>query len=629
MANRKYIIKKGSSIDTKVIANVLHSEPYEDPIYKSIGRRFQSDYNSEENKGAVLGSHPELEEYRKYTIENNTENDFSNDIENYIENHLPNRESKISVISEFLNFIEYVHNMDKFDLKYYIHLQQYIKHLLSMNLLHKDNAEEYSDFLKSFDLKVKQKSISISESASKAIIYANYEHQNWRLSTNNLAINAIHEMDGYIGFSSKSKIVLRFSKNGKFKELNYKQAAKLISIKVGFDVKIIENRRDKIIDFILNEDGTMEPLINASPVEISIYDLIILEGEKFRPFIIKEFYEDEGEWFRNIFVPTKYMKLGAGVYKEPTAIFSLIYNLVNYDEYRFRYVMNWLANFFQTLKKSQVALVLLGKQGAGKGIFFNHIIAALFDSRYCTEINDSTLGSRYRAETIANRLFYNIDESINTRSSVIKNFIKALITNDTIIQETKGDNIKDGIEISGQLLITSNHPNPVEIEQNDRRFSVFTTGGNIARKNFLGYGDHDTLIDNIKDELEDFAIYLKSYSVDKELADRALNTPEKSSIINACSDNFQIFTDAIENMNIKAFQDLEEIDAVLYYTLMIDFTHNRVDRASLPKIFKALYSGQKNNLSRNELHAKLRLAKPHIFSDDNIFPSSGKKYFRL
>lgn len=630
MTNRKYIVTKGSGITTKTISNVLHSEPYEDPIYKTIGRRFQSGYNNVENQGAVLNSHPELEEYQKYTIENKAaETDYLNDIKYYIENHLQNRELKMNIIPEFLKFIEHLNNMNKLDLDYHIHLRQYTKSLVSANLLHKENAEEYFDFLQEFDFKIKQQSISLSISASKAIIYADYEHQNWRLISSNLAINSIHEMGGYIGFNSKSKIVLRFSKNGKLKELSYKQAEKLINIKVGFDVRITENRRDKITDFILNEDGTMEPLIKVSPVEISIYDLIILEGKKFRPFIIKEFYEEEGEWFKNIFVPTKYMKLEAGEYNEPIAIFSLIYNLVDYDEFRFRYVMNWLASFFQTLKKSQVALVLLGKQGAGKGILFNQILAQLFGMEYCTEINDSTLGSRYRAETIANRLFYNIDESINIKSSVIKNFIKALITNPTIIQETKGDNIKDGIELSGQVLITSNHPNPVEIEQNDRRFSVFTTGGNISRKGFLGYGDYDTLITNIENELVDFAIYLKSYHVDKELANEALDTPEKSSIINACSDKFQVFADAIENMYIKAFEDLEDINNILYYTLIIDFSHNRVNRANLYKIYKALYTGQKNSLSRNELLAKLSLAKPHIFNDDNLYPSDGKKYFHL
>lgn len=629
MTKRKYKVPKGSTISTKVISTVLRSGAYEDPLYRNVGRRFQSDYNSEETRGASLDFHPSLDEYKKYTIESKTEDQYIKDIENYMENHIPNRDSNVSVISEFRQFIEHLSNKDKFDLNYNVHLQQYIKNQFSLDLLHKKNAQEYSNFLNSFDFKVKQKSTSLSLIATKAISYANYEHQNWRLIINNRAINAIHEMGGHISFSSNSKIVLRFSKNGKTKELNYKQAGKLISIKVGFDVKITEKRRDKITDFILNEDGTMEPLMKASPVEISIYDLMILEGKKFRPFILKEFFEEEGEWFQNIFVPTKYLKLEAGEYNEPTAIFSLIYNLVDYDEFRFRYIMNWLASFFQTLKKSQVALVLLGKQGAGKGILFTRILAPLFGTEYCTEINDSTLGSRYRAETIANRLFYNIDESVNIRSSVIKNFIKALITNPTIIQETKGDNIKDGIEISGQTLITSNDPNPVEIEQNDRRFSVFTTGGNISRKSFLGYGDYDTLIASIEDELVDFAIYLKSYHVDKGLANEALDTPEKASIINACSDNFQVYADAIENMDLSIFQDLEDINNPFYYTLMIDFYNNRVDKASLYKIYKALYSGQKNSLSRNELLAKLRLAKPHIFNDDNVFPSNGKKYFRL
>jgi hypothetical protein len=61
---------------------------------------------------------------------------------------------------------------------------------------------------------------------------------------------------------------------------------------------------------------------------------------------------------------------------ENSAIGKLILHLVNYDRQRLYWVINWLAYFFQRLKKSQVALVLLGEQGAGKGIFFKALIAA-------------------------------------------------------------------------------------------------------------------------------------------------------------------------------------------------------------------------------------------------------------
>lgn len=625
MAKNNYRTTAAGYIDTTPTSqNFQEEETYHEPSFYNVGTRFQSsDRNTLE---AILDSHPTLEEYKNYTLDNKG---YLNDIDNYIDNHLENRQLNIGSNIELINYIEYLHNMDKFDYQYYLYFLRYVKDLVSRKLLHQNNAQEYFSCLASFDSQVKQKPLSMSLSASKVIIYSNYIEKNWRLVSNHVVIDTIHKMGGYIGLSSKSKISIRFSEKGQLREISYKEAEKLISIKTGLDVKIIEKRRDKVTDFILNEDGTMEPLVSHSPIILSIYDLMYLEGEKFRPYMLKEYYKEDEEYFRNLFVPTKYMKLVAGEYKEPTAIISLIYNLVGHDEYRFKYVINWLSSFFQTLKKSQVALVLLGDQGSGKGILFNDVISALFGLLHCTEINDSTLGSRYKAQTISNRLFYNIDESNNTGSSSIRNFIKTLITSNTTIQEAKGENIKDGIEIHGQLLITSNDSNPVEIEKNDRRFTVFTTGRNIALINFLGYGSYDTLIATIKDELEDFAIYLKSYDVDYKLANTALDTAEKSAIINVCSDKFQSFADSIEAMRIEDFQDLKEINATLFYTLIIDFTNKRIDRASLPKIYKALYSGPKNNLSRNELHARLRLAKPHIFNDDNIKSLHGKKYFLL
>ena len=66
--------------------------------------------------------------------------------------------------------------------------------------------------------------------------------------------------------------------------------------------------------------------------------------------------------------------LQAGEHQEPKAILALIKHLVNDDEEYYQYFVNWLAFFYQGLKKSQVSIVLRGNQGAGKGIFYNEVI---------------------------------------------------------------------------------------------------------------------------------------------------------------------------------------------------------------------------------------------------------------
>ena len=111
---------------------------------------------------------------------------------------------------------------------------------------------------------------------------------------------------------------------------------------------------------------------------------------EFNPFVLKEFYSPCGNsfFYRNLFKPTKYLMLNSKEHKEPKAIFALIRHLVNYDDERFDYVVNWLAYFFQALKKSQVALVLRGDQGAGKGIFVDLVLSPLFGEDY-TKLTNS------------------------------------------------------------------------------------------------------------------------------------------------------------------------------------------------------------------------------------------------
>jgi len=146
-----------------------------------------------------------------------------------------------------------------------------------------------------------------------------------------------------------------------------------------------------------------------------------------------------------------------------------------------------LAYFFQGLKKSQVALVLRGNQGAGKGILFNEVIQPLFGKDYCTTVNDKSLRSSYLGGIVENVIFFNLDEISHQKaeSADIKNFLKALVTNDTITAEKKFVTLEKGTKVYGQVLITSNEPYVLDVEQSDRRYTIFTTADNLTYSNFL------------------------------------------------------------------------------------------------------------------------------------------------
>ena len=333
---------------------------------------------------------------------------------------------------------------------------------------------------------------------------------------------------------------------------------------------------------------------------------------------------------------------------ENSAVGKLILHLVNYDRQRLYWVINWLAYFFQGLKKSQVALVLLGEQGAGKGIFFNEVIKPLFGEDFVKTINDKSLNTNYKGSLVENTLFFNLDEisAKNSSSASIKNFLKALVTNASITAEKKFKNLEKETPIYGQILITSNELYALEIEPSDRRFTVFSTGGNLSHCNFLGYGSYETLADSIKNELESFAIYLKNYQVDKEYANTAMNTLEKGNLIHQyqmtnykpikltkLQTNVIEFVEAIRSRNWNFFNTIVDEDKLqLKNEIFSDLQHNvfRVD--NLLPAFKALY-GNRSFSTNSELLRELQKYNLSLFGLHNtqiyIVNNEQKSFFNL
>ena len=340
---------------------------------------------------------------------------------------------------------------------------------------------------------------------------------------------------------------------------------------------------------------------------------------------------------------------------ENSAIGKLILHLVNYDRQRLYWVINWLAYFFQGLKKSQVALVLLGEQGAGKGIFFNEVIKPLFGEDFVKTINDKSLNTNYKGSLVENTLFFNLDEiSAKNSSSSVKNFLKALVTNASITAEKKFKNLKKEIKIYGQIIVTSNELYALEIEPSDRRFTVFSTSGNLSHCNFLGYGSYEALSNAIKNELELFAIYLKNYPIDEKNANTALNTTEKDELIRQyqmkqykemlklqpkqpkltkLQQNIIEFVEAIRFRNWNLFNTIiDENKLQLKQEIFSDLQHNvfRVD--NLLPAFKALY-GNRSFSTNSELLRELQKYNLSLFGLHNtqiyIVNNEQKSFFNL
>lgn len=446
--------------------------------------------------------------------------------------------------------------------------------------------------------------------------FSNFKENNFKKTEENNVINRLEERDGAIWINLKGSICIRTSPNSKHQELTVTKAEQILTTLLGPSIRI---ETKKSIEEIKNKENT-----------IHISELLLVESEEFNTNEMQEFYKNNGVWHKNLFKPSKYLKLSAGHYNYPTATLKLVEHLVNYDSQRAWYFLNWLAAFFQTLNKSQVSILFKGVQGAGKGTFFK-IIRLLFGEEYCKEINGDSLKSNYLGAIIENTLFINFDEiSYSTiGKSSFNSFLKALITNDSITAEKKNVDLVKPTKLHAQTILFSNDEHPIVIEQWDRRFAVLTTGGNLAQLNYLGYGSYQHLEDAIFSELEDFAIFLKSFNVNFEKANTAMNTPEKVAMINMTANTLGNFVHAIITRNFVYFQLLQNVDFALYNIFTTDLRSNVIRQKLLIKVYKTLFPWDKTIKTAKALIKHLEIIDPYLFGEPNLYKSNGDKFYRL
>ena len=217
-----------------------------------------------------------------------------------------------------------------------------------------------------------------------------FNHNNWLKNNDNISLSVLDENGISIYLDKKGYINYRLSPNEPHNSTKDHKSLENIFKNitgVNFDLSAFKERRKS------NDEDYVEVKLSITPE-----DLKLVTEDIFNPFSKEEFILQANSTYKlNNFKPSVYMLLDYEFKKElkfhfeNSAIGKLILHLVNYDRQRLYWIINWLAYFFQGLKKSQVALVLLGEQGAGKGIFFNEVIKLLFGEDFVKTINDKSL----------------------------------------------------------------------------------------------------------------------------------------------------------------------------------------------------------------------------------------------
>lgn len=371
------------------------------------------------------------------------------------------------------------------------------------------------------------------------------------------------------------------------------------------------------------KDGIyIKPDINAKE--------LLTVADEFTPFASSEFYIKDGLWKRTSFRPTPYLLLDR---PKPCAVPKnterLLRNLCNDTVDYYDWTLNWLAGFLQTLQKSHVSLVLRGDQGSGKSMFFEHVITPLFGEKHCVVVDQARIESQFK-NWIQNILFYNLNEvAVDMKGrKYLKNFLKQLIT-DTSVQAELKHKDAEIIQIYGNIYITSNEALPVEIEPSDRRFTVFQTGPSFRELGING-GEMVAALDA---ELMDFAKCLKTLTVDWDLYNKALDTPEKQAIQSGTNSKLSLYIKAILKKDYSYFDALDDVRVNNLQTgeelkkrMISGIEEGKVIQEDVIQAYKIINDVDHTN---RKIMENMRMLEPVIFSKDRTKASNSVRYIIL
>ncbi|PHO09608.1 hypothetical protein CPG37_08900 [Malaciobacter canalis] len=449
------------------------------------------------------------------------------------------------------------------------------------------------------------------ENIDSNLNFSSYEFNNFMISYNN-HLHKLKDVGGALIMFDDGELMLRSSPDAEFKKVTEEKASRVISHLIGEHLIVGKGSKDR-------------------PPDIKYSDLMLISEIVFEVQTMSEFFKSGNTYKMNKFKPSKYLMLDKNLpYKKPITILKMIAHLVDNNKERFHYVINWLAYMFNSLSKSQVSVVLRGSQGSGKGVFFN-IISLLFGKEYCFTVGNKTLKSQFLGSVFENRLFININEMSHDIKSnkENKNSLKELITDSEFAGEKKYENISKPIKLNAQILITSNEVYILEIELKDRRFTVLSTAGNISNEkyNFFGFGDFKVFKKQLESELRDFALYLKNYPINVNLANKVLDTPEKMALVKGTNDRFKLFINALLTKDTEYLETLKAIEPTTYANILLGFKKNRIYQKDILPAYIGLNPSD-FNISTQALLDKLEIYEPTKFSRE-FRKKSGDFYFNL
>jgi len=423
-------------------------------------------------------------------------------------------------------------------------------------------------------------------------------------------------------YREKEYFYFRKALNTEFDKKTKQEMSEPLQYHFGKPVKIISHKD------ITDKNILQYNLIDSYILE---YHILTIEKEIFLPKE-KEFFQIDGVWYKNLFIPTKYLEKRFEEIQDSNTfdnfIINFIVTIVNESDRETmgiftKTILDWLSYFCGKLESCNIALVLLGDKEIVDNIFLKRIVKPIFGEEFCITINDDILKKSIN-EIVENKIFFHIvissknlynKEKINELLEVI--FIDKFVIN-------KKTNKK--IPIFGQLLITSE----IALSCMEDFYSGFefikAENDYSTIKTKLNMTDIRKLLINIGENLDSFTdclliIFKKLEKRNFQLTVQNEMTKEllENKIENKIEDNFNLeekineFIEAIKCTNFAYFEKVKKSDnGELYKELEDSLKNEMIPREELSNYFNCVY--EKEFFKDNNILLKILKEKEPLFN---------------
>lgn len=329
--------------------------------------------------------------------------------------------------------------------------------------------------------------------------------------------------------------------------------------------------------------------------------------------------------------------LGNSLVAKDESFIEKLLKLIFQNNDEFYFFISWLSNFFWTLNKSNIALVLIGDSET-TDMLVDYIIKPIFvkNKKYLSTINNETLKNSDDEKLLADKIFYHFDNlSGKTDSRRISKLLRNIVKPNYTTPSQAWDN--DEPYIYGEVLVTSEKENPYSYLK-----KIFSSCSVLRVKSV------DTILDslnidysqfdkNIADDLNNFVNKLVQYSQYNKFPE-VLNTDEKiflhtmknGVLITPKIDReIDTFVENILSKYISAFKLLKKYDEEMYEELLSNFDEDMIAQPLLSTYFNIF--NRDMLIPDNVEFIKILQTKADMFKEalNDKSKSNGKKRYKI